>query len=196
MRLNLPYVTIKFQRSNSGLTCTFTFKIFERYEIGFDQLLNYSPKSKTLFNVMTWCPLMEGTREVGPIPSWQFLRHSRRWSGLNKVLLKQTGKQLWGIGCWRACNRGDCRYCCWHCWKCGWKPGFLTVLIMGLTTATEWEDRYCCWSSTFTSGSSKNQDIIFNQLLNFFLQRIALLSVMTWCPLMEGTVLVRTIPRW
>jgi len=68
--------------------------ILEGQSLILDQLLNYSPKSKTLLNIMTWCPLMEGTREVGPIPSWQFLRHPRRWSGLNKVLLKQIGKQL------------------------------------------------------------------------------------------------------
>jgi len=68
--------------------------ILEGQSLILDQLLNYSPKSKTLFNIMTWCPLMEGTRKVGPIPSWQFLRHARRWSGLNKVLFKQTGKQL------------------------------------------------------------------------------------------------------
>jgi len=43
---------------------------------------------------MTGCSLMEGTREVRLIPNRQLVRHPRRHSSLDKVLLEQDGKQL------------------------------------------------------------------------------------------------------
>ena len=43
---------------------------------------------------MTWCPLMEGTREVRSIPNRQSSRKPRRRPSLDKIFLKQGGKQL------------------------------------------------------------------------------------------------------
>jgi len=49
---------------------------------------------KTGCYIMTRCPLMEGTREVRSPPIRQPFKPPRRRSGLDKVLLKQSRKQL------------------------------------------------------------------------------------------------------
>jgi len=64
-------------------------QIFERQDIGVDQLLDFNFQGETVLFVMTLCPLMEGTKEIR-----QFLGHRRRWSSLDKILPKQGGQQF------------------------------------------------------------------------------------------------------
>jgi len=66
----------------------------EEQGIGFNQLLDFSLQRETMLDVMAGSSLMEGTGKVRLIPNRQHIRHSRRLSGLDKVLLKQDGKQL------------------------------------------------------------------------------------------------------
>ena len=47
-----------------------------------------------MLDVMAGSSLMEGTGKVRLIPNRQHIRHSRRLSGLDKVLLEQDVKQL------------------------------------------------------------------------------------------------------
>ncbi|KEH40974.1 hypothetical protein MTR_1g040280 [Medicago truncatula] len=51
-------------------------------------------KEKIVLDVMVGSSLMEGTGEVSLIPYWQLVRHQRKRSDLDKVLLEQYGKQL------------------------------------------------------------------------------------------------------
>jgi len=67
---------------------------FEGPDVILNQLLNFFLQRMTLLSVMTWCPLMEGTKEVRGIPNRQHIRHLRKWPGLNMILLKQDGKQI------------------------------------------------------------------------------------------------------
>ncbi|KEH37763.1 transmembrane protein, putative [Medicago truncatula] len=138
---------------------------------------------------MTRCPLMEDTIEVGPIPSWQFLRHTRRWSGLDKLPPKQIGEQhsiFHGnqIKLWLS------RSLLSRLLLILLKLGLIAWILNNIGDGPKGGNRH------FYIRVIEGPDIIFNQLLNFFLQRIALLSVMTLRPLMEYTVEVRAIPRW
>jgi len=56
--------------------------------------LNCSFETVTMLNIVTWCPLIKGAKEIGPVPSRQFLRHLRRWSSLNSVPFEQHWEQL------------------------------------------------------------------------------------------------------
>jgi len=56
--------------------------------------MDFGVQRITLLSVMTWFPLMEGTREVRSIPNRQSFRHSRRRFGMDKVLLEKSGKHL------------------------------------------------------------------------------------------------------
>ena len=76
---------IKFVRLNS---------FEEKQDIGFNHLLDLSLQREIVLDVMAECSLMEGTGEVRLIPNRQHIRHPRRHSGLDKVLLEQDGKQL------------------------------------------------------------------------------------------------------
>lgn len=67
---------------------------FKKQHVSFNQLLDFLLQRETVLDVMAGSSLMEGTREVRLIPYWQLVRHLRRRSGLDKVLLEQDGKQL------------------------------------------------------------------------------------------------------
>src|SRR4030042_3827964 len=69
-------------------------RTFEGQDIGLNQLLNCSIQSGAVLGIMTWCSLMENTREVGPIPTWHYFWHLSECPCLDKFLLKQGGKQL------------------------------------------------------------------------------------------------------
>jgi len=94
LRLSTPCVTtlgniiqwwVKFARPNSTL---------EKQDVGFNQLPDFNLQRETVLDVMVGCSLVEGTWEVRLIPNRQHIRHPRRRSGLDKVLLEQNGKQL------------------------------------------------------------------------------------------------------
>ncbi|KEH29111.1 transmembrane protein, putative [Medicago truncatula] len=67
---------------------------FEKQHVSFNQLLDFNLQRETVLDVMAGSSLMEGTGEVGLIPYWKLVRHRRRRSGLDKVLLEQDGKEL------------------------------------------------------------------------------------------------------
>jgi len=69
-------------------------QVFERQDIGVDQLLDFNLQGETVLNVMTLCPLMKGTKAIRSPMSRQFLRYRRRWSSLDKVFPKQGGQKL------------------------------------------------------------------------------------------------------
>jgi hypothetical protein len=69
-------------------------QIFEGEDICPSQLLDLIFQSPTIFNIMAGCPLMKSTEKVRSMSPWQFFRHWRRCSSLNKIFLNQSRKQL------------------------------------------------------------------------------------------------------
>ena len=88
LRLTTPCVTTLGTMIRQRVNLYVWIHIYERQDIGLNHLLDFDTQRKTVLNVMTWCPLMEGTWKVRSIRTDNLLGN---WGG---ALVMHLRKQL------------------------------------------------------------------------------------------------------